>query len=349
MMEQGGVEVCLRAFRDADSGAESQCLGLLGLCNLALEKIGRMWVMQKEGIVNELVSAVLHGVGGKFCLRPEMRVDLGFAIASHNGSEPDTDKIEPKHAKLQTQDQAAALLQSTVQSAARTLLSLVGLPDGLVPERGAGPAIIEVLSQRRARWEREQREDPTGAKAAAKKRAEAEAFQRSFFQKEEIGSLKLTAHMVRHGVLSMWKTESKEQKMARAKDDAEADEAITAAVAQHGDRNAPSICYAKRQAPDPERSPSERQELLQFVRHHPSAWSTWLVSTHPDSTEVEPLRYAPSVWRHFWMDYYAKVDQTDEWKESVVAQLERKKTKLAQRHWKAAGLKLQLGVGLARN
>eukprot|EP01043_Picozoa_sp_COSAG02_P059732 COSAG02_NODE_7666_length_2904_cov_7.024242_1_plen_808_part_10 len=32
MMEQGGVEVCLRAFRDADSGAESQCLGLLGLC-----------------------------------------------------------------------------------------------------------------------------------------------------------------------------------------------------------------------------------------------------------------------------------------------------------------------------
>lgn len=349
MMEQGGIEVCLRAFRDADSGGESQCLGLLGLCNLALEKIGRSWVMQKEGIVNELVSVALHGVRGKFCLRRELRVDLGFAIVSHDGSETDSDNIEPKDVNLQTQDGAVALLQSTVQSAARTLLSRVGLPDGLVPEPGAGPAIIEVLSQRRSRWERAQRDDPTGVKAAAKKRAEAEAFQHSLLEKEEIGSLKLTAHMVRHGVLSMWKTESKEQKMARAKEDAEADEAITVAVAQHGDRNAPSICYAKRAAPDPERSSSERQELLHFVRHHPSAWRTWLGSTRPASTEVEPLRYDPSVWRQFWMDYFAKQDQSDEWEKSVVLQLERKKTKLAQRHWKAAGLKIQLGVSLTRN
>ena len=340
MMEQGGVALLWNSFRDVDSGAESQCLGLLGLCNLALEKTGRLWIMQKHGIVNELASVLLNGISGQFCLRHELRIDLRFQVVGHDDS---------KRAKLQTQDEAVLLLQSTVQSAARKLLSFVGLPAGLVPEPGAGPAIIEILSQRRARWERTQREDPTGAKAAAKKRAEVEAFQRSLVEKEEIfGSLNATSHMVRHGVLSVWKTESKEQKMARAKEDAEAAEVITVAVAQHGDRNAPSICYAKR-APDPERSTSERQALLQFVRQHPAAWCTWLESARPDSTEVEPVRYDPQVWREFWMGHHAQLDQTDEWKESVVLQLERKKAKLPQRRWQAAGRKLRLGAGLARH
>jgi ankyrin repeat protein len=378
LMEQGGIAVFLSAFRDGESGGETQCLGLLGLCNLAMETVGQRWIMQKEGIINELSAVALNGVGGQFCLRPGLQVEIRYgagAGAGAGGSDSDDDTtsaavgadadadaeaVAPGDGTtrpIRSQEEGVALLQSTAKSSARLLLSLVGLPEGMIPEPGVGRGNIEILSQRRARWERQTREDPTGEKAAAKKRAEIAEFQQSFFAKEELGSAKLTEAMVRHGILSIWKSESKVQKAARAKEDAEAAEAATIAVAQHGDRNAPSICYPKREPPE------DCQTLLQFVRSNPLAWRTWVQTARPSlssgksyggsdgssggsSKGAEPLRYDPQVWREFWRHHHEQSDLTDEWQHKVVMRLERKNTKVAQKHWKVAGRKLQLGAAL---
>ena len=52
MMDLGGVGVFLNAFRDGGSGGETQWLGLLGLCNLAVRK--RMLIL-KISILSEIV------------------------------------------------------------------------------------------------------------------------------------------------------------------------------------------------------------------------------------------------------------------------------------------------------
>ena len=332
MMEQGGFGVLLNAFRDRESGGECQWLGLLGLCNLAMETATQKYLMQKEGIIMELSDVATAGVGGKLGLLPGMGT---FVIdearrkeVAVSGGDEDDDEADSRELPIKTQEDARRAMLNSAKTSALLLLELLGMPAGLLPDPCAGRGNVELLSQKRARWERQKREDPTGEKEAAKKRADIEAFQMSFFKKEEIGSAKLTTDMVRHGILSMWKSESRAEKELRAKEDAEAEKAITVAVAQHGDRNAPTICYRKRQPPDPNGSREDQMELLQFVRRHPSVWRTWVLARQPvfsngrasagqPGAEV-PVRYSPQVWAEFWRDHYSHLDASGEWKHHVV-------------------------------
>ena len=348
MMEEGGVSLFFSAFRSS-VGGELQCLGLLGLCNLSMETAGKDWLMAIKGLVNELADIVLHGVGGEF---GNTGLSIQVRKRTEQEEEDSGDEAEPT-----TQVEGREALQNAAKTAAQLILNTLGLPRGMIPEPGAGLGNIEILSQRRARWERLAREDPTGKLEAAKARQRAVDFQNRFFVKEEVGGLKLTKQMVSRGVVAMWGGETKEARAKREQQDTAAEKVINLAVAQHGDRNVPSICYPKnlgesltarllRKEPLDPHNVADRQELLRHVRGNLAAWRTWLarellLKKDGDKEGVDPLQYEPEVWGHFLVNQLSQGDSSGRWQQDLVMRMERKETSAAKRSWRQAGRKMK--------